>query len=242
MQALTLLAELKHEAGELMRCIRGDPTAPARCETEAAGRHRSPCPHGVFRPARRLARGRRDRRRRWRTPVINLDPRVGADEASQKAHQLLYNTLVRIDNQLRVVPELAESLEQPDPITYIATLRHGVLFHNGRELTSDDVVYTFRSFLDPAFRGRSGAYRSCWRRSMPLDRYTVEFTLKKPFGSFPDQPGDGHRAGRVRRRERAHADRHGTVPADVVRAGRSPRARRRSTATSAAGRATPASC
>ncbi len=31
-------------------------------------------------------------------PVINLDPRVGADEASQKAHQLLYNTLVRIDD------------------------------------------------------------------------------------------------------------------------------------------------
>jgi peptide/nickel transport system substrate-binding protein len=115
--------------------------------------------------------------------AINLDPRVGSDEASQKAHQLLYNTLVRIDDKLQVVPDLAE-LEQPDPVTYIARLRHGVLFHNGRELTSEDVVYTFRSFLDPTFRGRSGAYRLLASVNA-VDRYTVSFTLKEPFGSFP---------------------------------------------------------
>ena len=115
---------------------------------------------------------------------LNLDPRVGADEASQKAHQLLFDTLVRIDHDLRIVPDLAESLEQPDPVTYIARLRHGVLFHNGRELTAEDVVYTFRSFLDPAFRGRSGAYRVLASVDAP-DPYTVVFTLKEPFGSFP---------------------------------------------------------
>ena len=114
---------------------------------------------------------------------VNLDPRVGADEASQKAHQLLYSTLVRIDANLKVAPELAE-LELLDPVTYIARLRHGVLFHNGRELTSEDVVYTFRSFLDPAFRGRSGAYRQL-ASVEAKDRFTVEFKLKEPFGSFP---------------------------------------------------------
>ena len=41
------------------------------------------------------------------SPAV-LDPRIGADEQSQKAHQLLFNTLLRIDNDLRVVPELAE--------------------------------------------------------------------------------------------------------------------------------------
>jgi peptide/nickel transport system substrate-binding protein len=116
--------------------------------------------------------------------AINLDPRVGSDEASQKAHQLIFNTLVRIDDQLRIVPELAESLEQTDSITYLTRLRRGVQFHNGRELTSDDVVYTFRSFLDPSFRGRSGAYRLV-QSVTPIDRYTVEFKLKEPFASFP---------------------------------------------------------
>ena len=116
--------------------------------------------------------------------AVNLDPRVAADEASQKAHQLIYNSLVRIDDQLRIVPELAESIEQPDPVTYVARLRRGVRFHNGRELTAADVVYTFRSFLDPEFRGRSGAYRLLAAVDA-LDDYTVRFTLKEPFGSFP---------------------------------------------------------
>jgi peptide/nickel transport system substrate-binding protein len=91
---------------------------------------------------------------------------------------------MRIDEQLRPVPDLAEALEQPDPVTYIARLRHGVQFHNGRELTSEDVAYTFRSFLDPSFRGRSGAYRML-ASVTALDRYTVRFTLKEPFGPFP---------------------------------------------------------
>jgi peptide/nickel transport system substrate-binding protein len=115
---------------------------------------------------------------------INLDPRVGADEASQKAHQLLYSSLVRIDDQLRIVPSLAGSIEQPDPLTYIARVRQGVRFHDGTELTAADVVYTFRSFLDPDFRGRSGAYRLL-EAVEALDAHTVRFTLKEPFGSFP---------------------------------------------------------
>jgi peptide/nickel transport system substrate-binding protein len=116
---------------------------------------------------------------------VNLDPRVGTDEASQKAHQLLYNTLVRIDTDLHVVPELAASpLERPDPLTYIARIRQGVRFHNGRELTADDVAYTFRSFLDPTFRGRSGAYRMLASVDI-LDRYSVAFHLKEPAASFP---------------------------------------------------------
>ena len=116
--------------------------------------------------------------------ATNLDPRVGTDEASQKIHQLIFNALVHIDRDLRIVPELAESIEHPDPLTYVARLRRGVLFHNGRELTSADVVYTFRSFLDPNFKGRSGAYRVLAAVN-PLDPYTVEFKLKNPLNSFP---------------------------------------------------------
>jgi len=114
----------------------------------------------------------------------NLDPRVGADEASQKAHQLIFNSLFHIDDSLQIVPELAESLQQPDDVTYVVPLRKGVVFHDGRELTADDVVYTFRSFLDPNFRGRSGAYRLLASVNA-RDKYTVEFRLKEPFASFP---------------------------------------------------------
>ena len=58
-------------------------------------------------------------------------------------------------------------------------------FHDGHELTSADVVYTFRSLSIPAFVSpRKGAYR--YAESVEArDRYTVVFQLKEPFGSFP---------------------------------------------------------
>ena len=65
----------------------------------------------------------------------NFDPAVGLDEASQKIHQLLFSSLMRIDDSLRVVPDLAVRLDWPDPLTYIAELPTGVRFHDGSELT-----------------------------------------------------------------------------------------------------------
>lgn len=115
----------------------------------------------------------------------NLDPRIGTDDVSQKAAQLIFNGLMAINEQLRVVPDLAERLDNPEPTVYVATLRRGVRFHDGRELTSGDVVYTFRSLLDPTFVSPyKGAYRLL-KSVDARDRYTVVFTLKEPFGSFP---------------------------------------------------------
>ena len=115
----------------------------------------------------------------------NLDPRIGTDEASQKLHQLLYDPLLRIDDSLRIVPGLASSWENPDPLTYIVRLRPNVRFHDGRVLSAADVVFTFGSFLDPAFvSARKGAYRLL-DSVRAIDPLTVEFKLKEPFGSFP---------------------------------------------------------
>ena len=117
------------------------------------------------------------------SPVI-LDPRIGTDEYSQKAHQLLFSSLFKIAPDLRVIPELAESVLRPDDVTYVIGIRRGVRFHNGRELTAADVAYTFASFLDPKFGGRSGAYRAIVRSVTALEPYTVRFTLKQPSSSF----------------------------------------------------------
>jgi peptide/nickel transport system substrate-binding protein len=117
----------------------------------------------------------------------SLDPRIGSDETSQRVHQLVYDNLLALDEQLRVTGGLAESWEQVDPLTYVVHLRQGVRFHDGHELTADDVVYTFNSFIDPAFVSpRKGAYRTL-DSVAAIDPYTVRFTLKEPFGSFPIQ-------------------------------------------------------
>ncbi len=117
----------------------------------------------------------------------SLDPRIGSDETSQRVHQLVYDNLLALDEQLKVTGGLAEKWEQADPLTYIVYLRKGVRFHDGHELTADDVVYTFGCFIDPSFVSpRKGAYRTL-DRVEAIDSYTVRFVLKEPFGSFPIQ-------------------------------------------------------
>jgi len=115
----------------------------------------------------------------------SLDPRVGTDAVSQNTQQLIFSALMRVDEHLKIVPDVAERVDNPEPTVYVANLRRGVLFHDGRELTSADVVYTFRSLFDPTFpnpyRGALPMLKSVDAR----DRYTVVFTLTQPFRSFP---------------------------------------------------------
>jgi peptide/nickel transport system substrate-binding protein len=114
----------------------------------------------------------------------NLDPRYGTDENSARAHQLLFDDLLRWDEQNRLAPGLALSWDTSDHQTYRVKLREGVPFHDGHELTSADVVYTFTSMIDPALASPwRGAFRDL-ASVTAIDRYTVDFVLKQPSGSF----------------------------------------------------------
>ena len=115
---------------------------------------------------------------------MTLDPRFATDAYSERITQLLFSSLVRIDADFHVVPELAVSWSQPDPLTYRFVLRRGVKFHDGRELTADDVRYTFTSMLDPA---TASPYRSVYGmidRITVIGPYEIEFHLSAPHAPF----------------------------------------------------------
>lgn len=122
-----------------------------------------------------------------RTGPNTLDPRLANDEATQRVAQLLFSPLFEHDRHLAVRPALAVRIDNPDPRTYIVHLRHGVRFHDGRELAAGDVVHTFTSILDPAlaspFRGAFRAVQSVVAES----DHAVRFTLHEPFPGFPRQ-------------------------------------------------------
>lgn len=118
------------------------------------------------------------------TAPNNLDPRYGTDSVSSRAHQLIFNNLVNLDDKMLVSPGIATSWETSDYRTYRFNLRKGVRFHDGHELTAKDVVYTYKSILDPKSA-------SPWRGAFQLvesvtaiDPYTIEFVLTEPAGSF----------------------------------------------------------
>src|SRR5271163_4115751 len=77
----------------------------------------------------------------------NLDPRIGADAYSAPLDGLIFSSLVAHDAQMNVIPDLAETWETPDPLTYVFHLRKGVKFHDGRALGSADVKFTLDSIM-----------------------------------------------------------------------------------------------
>ena len=115
----------------------------------------------------------------------NLHPLKANDEGTVRVGQLMYDSLMDLGEDLRAHPRLAERLERPDPLTYVVHLRHGVLFHDGRELTARDVVHTFSLFLNPAFVSPMKGAFTAMAGVRAVDDYTVAFALKAPFPSFP---------------------------------------------------------
>ncbi len=80
--------------------------------------------------------------------VLDLDPHFSASQTNWEVQAVVYESLVFLDNDLVPVPGLAESWETPDDRTYVFKLRQGAKFHNGREVTADDVVYSLRRVLE----------------------------------------------------------------------------------------------
>jgi peptide/nickel transport system substrate-binding protein len=89
-----------------------------------------------------------------------------------------------------IEPDLAESWTQPTETTYLFKLRKGVRWHtkpplNGRELTADDVKYTYERFLSLKGNPNRSMLEQV-EKIEALDRHTVKFTLSEPFAWFLD--------------------------------------------------------
>jgi oligopeptide transport system substrate-binding protein len=80
---------------------------------------------------------------------VTLDPARVSDIYSRVIVNQVFDSLMQFDATLKPIPALAEFWEASrDGRTWTFTLRPGVTFHNGREVTAQDVVYSFTRLLD----------------------------------------------------------------------------------------------
>jgi peptide/nickel transport system substrate-binding protein len=114
----------------------------------------------------------------------SLDPRHATGAAAVRIIPLLFNSLVTLDTAGMVVPEVAERWENPSPTEYLFHLRKGVAFHDGRELTSADVKYTFEYMRNPENGSPNQGSLSMISSIETPDAHTVVFRLHEPFASF----------------------------------------------------------
>jgi peptide/nickel transport system substrate-binding protein len=110
-----------------------------------------------------------------------LDPHITSAHSSFEILENVYDTLVTVDDNLNMVPSLAESWEiSEDNLTWTFYLREGVKFHNGRDLTAADVVYSYERILDEE-TGSGVAWRFGSVASVEaVDDLTVAITLTEP--------------------------------------------------------------
>lgn len=108
----------------------------------------------------------------------NLDPNsapiVGVVSRS------VYDQLAKLVNG-KLELRLAESIEpNRDGTRWRVRLNRGVTFHNGKTLTADDVLFTFGRVLNKTLPSAHRTFFTDVFRYRKLDRYTVEFRLRRP--------------------------------------------------------------
>jgi len=111
-----------------------------------------------------------------------FDPAGKNDGTSMAVKRQMYEGLTISDTDFNVYPCLAESWEYEDDTTIIFNIRQGVKFHDGTELTAEDVEYSVIRSYDG---GYATAYMDAFdlEKSKAIDKYTYKLITKYPSGT-----------------------------------------------------------
>jgi len=116
--------------------------------------------------------------------VTTFDPHFVAAQPNLTAQHHVFDALIAIDERGRPVTGLA-TWRTPDALTWEFTLRKGVKFHDGSELTSADVAFSLERPL--TIKGSPGGYETYVRPIVAkeiVDRYTIRLKTAAPYGAL----------------------------------------------------------
>ncbi len=123
-----------------------------------------------------------------RIPLINdpiLNPVLAPDIGSVLINKIIFSSLVRPDENLRPVPDLAQSWSTSvDGLEYTFNLKPGVKWHDGEPFSATDVKFTFDQIRDVKSGSRLGSDFAALAGVDVIDSLTVRFRLKAPFAPF----------------------------------------------------------
>ncbi|MGH7379500.1 MAG: ABC transporter substrate-binding protein, partial [Candidatus Methylomirabilales bacterium] len=137
----------------------------------------------------------------WLDTVDTLDPHLASSPGAIKVLNNIYNGILKVDydgRRVRFIPDLAEKWEMPDLVTHILTLRRGVKFHTGEELTAEDVKWNLERLGDKQVGSPHGWRLASLDQIQILDKYKIKITFAKPYQFLPVAwSGGAGRAGTI---------------------------------------------
>jgi len=119
-----------------------------------------------------------------------LDARYGLVPAFVPSAEMIYDGLLQwgAKGYEAPAPMLATSFQTKDNKTWVFRLRKGVKFHNGRELTAEDIKANVDWIIETPKGWRpvsSKGYFEDIEKADVVDKYTVRITCKRPFAALP---------------------------------------------------------
>ena len=116
---------------------------------------------------------------------ITLDTHASRDSLTNSVNEIMYESLVRYDDDLNLVPNLAESFEiSDDALVYTFKLKEGITFHDGELLTAEVVKANIDRVMNPDKALRQARTFSYAEEINILDDYTLEVKLRQPYMAF----------------------------------------------------------
>ena len=117
-----------------------------------------------------------------------LNPLIAADAPSREAIGVMQADLIHINRASQLTePALAESWKvSRDGLHYTLRLRQGLRFSDGRPLDADDVLFSFRVYLDESVHSAQRDLLIVGGKPIEvrkLDAHTIEFSLTQPYGA-----------------------------------------------------------
>jgi len=113
-----------------------------------------------------------------------INPALGFSDTDRDMMTLIYSGLMRKENSGRLIPDLAEKYEvSPDGLSYTFTLKEQLEFHNGSDVTAEDILFTINTIKDPLTKSPK---KSNWDGVSveKIDDRIIRFTLKQPYATF----------------------------------------------------------
>jgi peptide/nickel transport system substrate-binding protein len=193
-------------ASALSACAPAAPTAPAPGATPVPGEAPA-APGEIADTLLRVA---------WEIPV-QLDPAYASADTEIAIINAVYDYLVDIDSQSAIQPRLATDWEiSDDGLTYTFTLAENVTFHDGSELTAQDVVWTFNRLRDEELGLPTADLYSNIESVEATDDGRVQFTLENTNPFFLYDLSDNHAVVVQAEAENLGTNFNGTGPFRVV--------------------------
>lgn len=113
-----------------------------------------------------------------------INPLYLSRDTDRDIARLVFSGLITYDGNGNVVPDLAERYTiSPDGKVYTVFLRKEILWHDGKPLTADDVVFTINRIQNPQYKSPA---RANWQGVgvEKIDNATIRFTLRTPYAPF----------------------------------------------------------